>query len=52
MGYVKEELAEEGQDVKGAIIALEEDPKLRQALRMLPFIDFFRYKVKFELEKV
>lgn len=52
MGYVKEELAEVGQDVKGAIIALEEDPKLRLALKMLPFIDFFLYQVSFKLEKV
>ena len=32
MGYVKEELAEPGQDVKGVIIALDEDLRLKRAL--------------------
>lgn len=52
MGYVKDELAEEGQEVRGAIIALEEDLRLRQALRMTPFIEFFRYEISFRLVKV
>jgi len=51
MGYVQEELAEEGQSVSGAIIALEDDSKLRQALRIVPQIEFFRYQISFKLVK-
>jgi restriction system protein len=51
MGYVKEELAEEGQAVKGVIIALEDDIRLRRALSVAPNIEFYRYKVRFELFK-
>ena len=51
MGYVKDELSEENQEVRGAIIALEEDPRLRQALKMLPFVEFYRYQISFKLEK-
>jgi restriction system protein len=51
MGYVKEELAEPDQTVKGLVIALEEDQRLRRALAMVPDIDFFRYEVSFRLVK-
>lgn len=51
MGYVNEELVEEGQTVKGIIIALEDDPKIRKALTMTPSIDFYRYQVSFRLVK-
>lgn len=51
MGYVLEELAEEGQLVKGIIIALEEDNRIRRALAVAPNIDFFRYQVSFKLFK-
>ncbi len=51
MGYVNEELAEEGQAIKGVIIALEDDPKIRKALTMTPSIDFYRYQVSFKLVK-
>jgi restriction system protein len=51
MGYVKEELAEEGQEVKGAIIALEDDKRIRRALAVAPGISFYLYKVRFELFK-
>lgn len=49
MGFIQEELAENGQTVKGAIIALEDDKKLHQALRMVPEIEFFLYKISFKL---
>ncbi len=49
MGYVQEELAEEDQAVKGVIIALEDDPKIRRALKMTPNIDFYRYQISFKL---
>ena len=49
MGYVVEEIAEEGQRVEGAIIALEDDPKLRRALQAISHVHFYRYKVRFSL---
>jgi restriction system protein len=51
MSYVKEELAEEGQTVLGAVIALEDDQRLRRALMMTPNISFYRYQVSFKLMK-
>jgi restriction system protein len=51
MGYAKEELCEEGQTVKGLIIGLEDDNKLRRALSVTTGIDFYRYKVDFQLIK-
>jgi len=49
MGYVKEELAEKDQKVRGVIIALEEDIRLRRALSVTQNIDFYTYKVSFKL---
>ncbi|HYE63252.1 MAG TPA: endonuclease NucS domain-containing protein [Phycisphaerales bacterium] len=51
MGFVQDELAEEGQDVRGVIIASEEDPKLRRALSVTPAIEFYKYQVSFRLQK-
>lgn len=51
MGYVKEQIAEPGQVVEGAIIALEDDQKLRWALAAVPSISFYRYQVSFKLVK-
>ena len=51
MGYVKEELAEVGQEVKGMIIALEDDIRLRRSLAVAPNIEFYRYQVSFDLFK-
>ena len=51
MGYVLSELTVDGQSVKGAIIALNEDKRLERALTVAPNIDFYRYRVNFELEK-
>lgn len=51
MGYVKEELAETDQTVKGVIIALEDDQKIRRALAVTPSIDFYRYQISFKLLK-
>jgi restriction system protein len=51
MGYVREELAENGQAVLGAIIALDDDPRIRRALAMVPEIAFYRYEVRFTLIK-
>ena len=49
MGYVMGELAEPEQIVRGAIIALEDDKKIRYALKVNPSIFFYRYEVKFQL---
>lgn len=51
MGYVKDELLEAGQSVRGVIIALEDDLKLRRALSVTSNIDFYTYKVSFQLIK-
>lgn len=51
MGYVKEELAEEGQIVKGVIIALEDDVRIQRALSVTNNIDFYKYQVSFKLIK-
>ncbi len=51
MGYVKEELAEPGQDVKGVIISLDEDLRLKRALSVTNNIEFYSYKVSFSLRK-
>lgn len=51
MGYVKEELLSEGQEVKGLIIGLYSDTKLKRALSVCNNIDFYRYKIDFKLIK-
>lgn len=51
MGYVKDELAEDGQTVHGAIIAFEDDIKIHRALSVATNIDFYTYKISFKLEK-
>jgi restriction system protein len=51
MGYVLEELAEENQTVRGAIIALDDDLRIRRALKVAPGIDFYRYEISFTLKK-
>jgi restriction system protein len=49
MGYVKEQIAEPQQTVEGAIIALDDDQKLRWAIAVVPSIRFYRYQVSFKL---
>jgi restriction system protein len=51
MGYVKEELAEANQSVRGVIIAFEDDIKIHRALSVANNIEFYTYKVNFKLEK-
>ena len=51
MGYAQEELAEDGQTVKGAIIALEDDQRIKRALAVVPAIVFYRYQISFKLMK-
>ena len=52
MGYVTTELAGPGQKVKGVIVALEDDQRLRHSLVIVPGIDFYRYEVSFKLTKI
>lgn len=49
MGFVKEQIAESDQTVEGAIIALEDDKRLRWALVSVPSITFYRYQITFKL---
>lgn len=51
MGFVLEELAEEGQTVKGVIIALENDKRIKRALAVAANIEFYQYQVSFKLFK-
>jgi restriction system protein len=50
MGYVKSELAESNQVVKGVIIAFEKDLRLERALSVTTNIDFYQYEVQFRLK--
>lgn len=52
MGFVKAELSEPDQIVKGVIIAMEDDIRLQRALSVVNGIDFYRYEVSFKLKKV
>ncbi len=49
MGYVLQDLAEPTQTVRGMIIALNDDLRLRRALAVAPNISFYRYEVSFRL---
>jgi restriction system protein len=51
MGFIKEQVAEADQIVEGAIIALDDDQKLRWALLAVPSISFYRYQISFKLVK-
>ena len=51
MGFVKDVLTEDGQSVRGIIIALEDDLKIRRALSVAQNIEFYRYEVTFRLRK-
>jgi restriction system protein len=51
MGYVIDEVATPDQNVRGVIIALEDDIRIRRALRVTQNIDFYRYEVTFRLNR-
>ena len=51
MGYIKDQVAEKDQIVKGLIIAFEDDLKIKRALSVAQNIDFCTYKVHFSLLK-
>ena len=49
MGYIKQALANDNQQVKGCIIAFEDDQNMRDALYVTPDISFMKYELKFNL---
>ena len=51
MGFVKDELAESNQTVKGLIIGMDDDLKIKRALSVTSNIEYFRYYVSFKLNK-
>lgn len=51
MGFVQDELLEKDQQVKGLIIGLEADNRLKRALSVCENIDFYRYQIDFKLIK-
>lgn len=51
MGYVQDVLTTPGQSVEGIIVALEDDPRLKRALSMVPSVEFYRYEISFKLVK-
>ena len=52
MGWVMQELAQDGETVEGLIIALAEDERLRYALKAASHVRFMRYEVDFRLLEV
>lgn len=52
MGYIKRKLANNGQEVKGIIIAKEYDRRIQNALAIVPNIEFYKYDITFILQKV
>lgn len=51
MGWVKKNLAKDGQSVKGLIICREADEKLMTALVVVPNVEVFTYEVRFSLSQ-
>ena len=51
MGYVIEELGDDGQIVREVIIARGDDLKVRRALSVVQGIDFYGYEVSFKLHE-
>ena len=51
MNFIQEERADPGQTVRGVVIALDDDQRLKRALAMTPNIEFYRYQVSFNLVK-
>ena len=52
MGYVKQHLATNDEKVRGCIIATDAGQRLRNALSTVTNIDFYQYKINFEMNHV
>jgi hypothetical protein len=50
MGWVKQHLANKGENVRGVIIAKDLDKKLKYALSVTKDIEFCRYRIRIEVE--
>ena len=51
MGYVKENLANDNEIVRGCIVANQADDGLRNALLVSDTIDFYEYSIQFNMNK-
>ena len=52
MGYIKNNLADENESVKGCIVAHQADTGLKNALSAIDSIDFYEYSIEFIMNKV
>ena len=52
MKAVKMKLATNNEVVKGCVVAFENDKNLQYSLSMIPNTDFYKYEIKFNLEKI
>jgi len=52
LGYVKRHLAVNNEDVRGCIVATNADQGLRNALSVSDKVDFYQYKINFEMNRV
>ena len=52
MGYVKQHLATNDEKGRGCIIATDAGQRLRNALSTVTNIDFYQYKINFEMNHV
>ena len=52
MGWVKENICRNGQNVKGIVICHESDEGLRLSVGQLPNVDLMLYEVNFRLNLV
>lgn len=51
MGFVRHDLAEHDQDVKGVIIGFDDDIRIQRALSVTNNIEFYKYRIDFNLYK-
>jgi hypothetical protein len=49
ISWIRENVAESGQDVRGVIVARQSDPALEYAVKNLPFVEVMTYTVDFQL---
>ncbi len=52
MGAVSNELAQPGQQIRGVIVGAESNSRIEAALQFAPDVELYRYRVRFELERV
>ena len=52
MGYVEKNIATKNENVRGGIIATHADQRLKNALSAADNIDFYEYKINFEMNQI